>query len=199
MPIDYQLSKVYTIRSPSTIKFYIGTTVKTLSGRFSQHKSNYKSFIQGKGNDVSSFEILKLGDAYIELLESYPCNSNEELHKREGELIRLHKDNVVNKNIAGRTNKEYSVDNKDYYKSYRENNKDKSKAYREAYREANKEQIKANREYNKDKSKAYREANKEQIKAKREAKKANKDNKDKKIKLYQQQIKKYTDLLNKLK
>lgn len=107
MPIDYQLSKVYTIRSPSTDKFYLGTTVKTLSGRFSGHKSNYKFFLQGKYKcNVSSYEIIKLGDAYIELLESYPCNSKEELLKREGELLRLHKDNIVNKRRENITNDE---------------------------------------------------------------------------------------------
>ena len=42
---------------------------------------------------------------YIELFENFPCNSKEELNKREGEIIR--EIGTVNKTIAGRTHKEY--------------------------------------------------------------------------------------------
>ena len=74
---------------------------------------------------------------YIELFENFPCNSKEELNKREGEIIR--EIGTVNKQIAGRTKKEYYEDNKDkmkqHYKEYQEKNKDmiaeKNKKYRQ--------------------------------------------------------------------
>ena len=74
---------------------------------------------------------------YIELFEKFPCNSKEELNKREGEIIR--EIGTVNKQIAGRTKKEYYEDNKDkmkqHYKEYQEKNKDtiaeKNKKYRQ--------------------------------------------------------------------
>jgi hypothetical protein len=174
MPIDYQLSKVYTIRSPSTVKFYLGTTVNPLSKRFSQHKANYKLFLQNKYRYTRSYDILKLGDAYIELFESYPCNSKEELHKREGELIRLHKDSIVNVNIAGRTVKEYAIEEKDKIKAYREIHKDEIKEQQQNYLIVNKDKIKIQRknnyEINKieilEKKKDYYQSNKDEIIAK---------------------------------
>ena len=76
---------------------------------------------------------------YIELFENFPCNSKEELNKREGEIIR--EIGTVNKQIAGRTYKEYYEDNKDEMlkkmKEYRQNNKGKKKEYDEEIRFAN--------------------------------------------------------------
>ena len=99
----YNNGKIYTIRSPNTDKYYIGSTCNTLTNRFMSHKS--------PSNKCESKEIIDLGEAYIELLENFSCNSKEELNKREGELIREHKNNVVNKIVAGRTKKQYKQDN----------------------------------------------------------------------------------------
>jgi len=48
-------------------------------------------------------------DWYIELYELFPCNSREELDRREGEVIR--QIGTINTCIAGRTRKEYYKDN----------------------------------------------------------------------------------------
>ena len=84
--MEFQNGKIYTIRSFQTDKYYIGSTNhKTLSQRLSKHKSNYKDWLKDKDSCyVTSFEILKYDDYYIELLELYPCNLKAELHKREG-------------------------------------------------------------------------------------------------------------------
>jgi hypothetical protein len=117
--------KIYTIRSPHTEKFYIGSTIqKYLSDRMYTHRKN---------NTSSSSEIIKLGDAYIELIENYKCNTKEELRKREGELIRLNKDNCVNKQIAGRSNKQWREENKEYIKQYKLDNEEKIKQYTKEY------------------------------------------------------------------
>jgi hypothetical protein len=50
--------------------------------------------------------LLKYGDAYIELLEAYPCDNKMMLDKKEGGCIRA-EPNCVNKVVAGRTQKEY--------------------------------------------------------------------------------------------
>ncbi len=105
----YENGKIYTIRSPRTDKFYIGSTCNPLSKRFYQHKSKCKEFQKdntSKGTYITSYEILIYHDAYIELLELYPCKSKIELTKREGQLIRENKNNVVNKVVNGRTPKE---------------------------------------------------------------------------------------------
>jgi len=110
-PNKYHNGKIYTIRSPHTDKYYIGSTCNTLSKRFSQHNCQFSS----------SKIIIDYGDAYIELLENFKCENKNELNKREGELIRLHKENIVNYLIAGRSQKDYNNDNKETINNYRRN------------------------------------------------------------------------------
>ena len=50
------------------------------------------------------------------MYENYPCENKEQLNKREGEIIR--EIGTVNKQIAGRTYKEYYEDN--YYEKNKE-------------------------------------------------------------------------------
>ena len=136
--MEFQNGKIYTIRSFQTEKYYIGSTNhKTLSQRLSKHKSKYREWLKDKKKYITSFEILKYDDYYIELLELYPCNLKAELHKREGEMIRLHKDSLVNKFVPCRTAKEYKIDNKekikDYKAIYRIENKQNIKNYQAIY------------------------------------------------------------------
>ena len=127
--MDYKNGKIYTIRSYQTELIYIGSTCSPLSKRLSQHRKNYKKFLNGKYNNITSFEILKYGDAYIELLEEYPCENKMMLEKREGELIRNNE--CVNKYIAGRTGDEWYADNKEKVKE--RNNKDVNKKHKQDY------------------------------------------------------------------
>jgi hypothetical protein len=99
----YHGGKIYTLRSPSTDKIYIGSTYNSLAKRKAEHKKN-------KSNEIS-----QLDDFYIELLENFKCENRDELNKREGELIREN-DKCVNKNMAGRTKKEYLIANKEHHK-----------------------------------------------------------------------------------
>ena len=140
----YNNSFIYTIRSPHTDKFYIGSTTQSLCRRFSNHKTDYNSYVNnGVGNlIISSFKIIELGDSYIELLEEINCDSKIQLEMREGELIRIHKDLCINKNIAGRTDKQYYIDNIDKFKQHRLDNADKKKQYNKQYNIANAEKIK---------------------------------------------------------
>ena len=96
--VNYQLGKIYTIRSSETVGVYVGSTCDNLAKRFGGHKAVYNS-----NKNVSSRHIFDYGveNAYIELLENYPCNSKEELHKREGEHIRMMENCVNNiKNVG---------------------------------------------------------------------------------------------------
>lgn len=92
----YANGKIYSIRSPQTNEYYIGSTCLELCKRLYSHRTNYKSFMNGKGNYVSSFELIKLEGHYIELIEIFPCTTKSELLKREGELQRLYKADIVN-------------------------------------------------------------------------------------------------------
>ena len=123
MPPNFQNGKIYSIRSHQTKKIYIGSTTQSTSQRFSNHKEL----------TCSSREIMQFADAYIELIEMFPCANKFELHRREGEIIRERV--CVNKMIAGRsraeTNKQYREDNreellepqKQYSRQYRQTHK----------------------------------------------------------------------------
>ena len=147
-----QTGYIYSIRSHQTDNYYIGSTFGPLRQRLFIHKSHLKKYNESNGNYITSFEILKYSDAYIELVETYENINKMELQKNEGEYIRKNT-KCINKNIAGRTKIEYNKDNKEYYKEY----------YKE-YRNDNKERIKEYYEDNKERKKEYYEDNKEQIK-----------------------------------
>jgi len=158
-PKDYQNGKIYSIRSYQTDLIYIGSTTQPLSKRLSTHRGNFNCWKNNNYHFVTSFELLKYDDHYIELIENYPCNSKEELERREGELTREFA-NAVNKVIPGRTKKQYYKDNKEciseYQKQYHNNNKEQLLEKQKQYYEENKEQL---LEY----KKQYYEDNKEQI------------------------------------
>lgn len=128
----YNRGKIYAIRSHQTDMVYIGSTCQRLSQRLSEHRRHYKYWKNGKRNNVTSFEIIKYPDCYIELVEDYKCESKMELDRKEGEIIR-ETENCVNKRVAGRTNKQYYEDNKEeileYKKQHYENNKEELKQY----------------------------------------------------------------------
>ena len=165
MPPNYQNTKIYKIWSPNTEQVYIGATVQSLSMRMAEHRKI--------SNNTRSKNIIDLGDAKIELLEEFPCNNKMESDKKEGEYIRNL--DCVNKQIAGRTLKEYRFENKvklnDDAKVYYINNKDKVDEYKKKYYKNNKELVAkrkhANYEKNKsqllEQAKLYREKNKDKI------------------------------------
>ena len=178
---NYQNGKLYTIRSHQTDKVYVGSTTQVLSVRMGGHRANFKLYNNGGGtNYVSSFELLTYDDAYIELIELYPCNSKTELDRGEGVYIRQM--DCVNKNIAGRTMAEYYQDNKEqlterqkqYYqdnkeqiKQYYQDNKEKLAERHKQYYQDNREEIKQyyqdNREQIVERKKQYYQDNREQI------------------------------------
>ena len=164
---NYSNGKIYTIRCKvDDSLIYVGATTQKLSVRFTEHKIKKDTSInryvrEHFENDWNYF--------YIELFELFPCNSKEELNKREGEVIR-EKGNI-NKCIVGRTLKEWRIDNEEklchYNKEYYENNKTKIQEYQKKYREQNTEKRK---EY----QKQYREQNIDILKEKDKQKYKNK-------------------------
>jgi hypothetical protein len=152
----YHSSKIYKISSSHIDKFYIGSTIKTLNRRLVGHKSHYTHYIEkGMGAYISSFEVVKFDDAIIELIKDVKCENRKELDKIEGDCILEYHERILNKNIPGRTMKEYNEE-------YRITHKDKIKEYYEI----NKDRIKEYYEINKDKKKEYYEANKEKLREK---------------------------------
>lgn len=140
----YKSGKVYAIKSPNTDKMYIGSTYQALCKRMAVHRDNWKN-----GKNVSSKIILEAGDAYAELIELYPCETREQLVKKEGEHIKANRDKAVNKRIAGRTSQEWyqhnSINNRDaflqYQRDYYNANKDIVKIKRKNYYLQNRERV----------------------------------------------------------
>jgi hypothetical protein len=148
---NYQQGKIYKIISKSnTDLVYYGATTRSLNIRMEGHKTNK--------HRCKSKIIIDIGDAEIELVELYPCNSKKELDERERFYILNNK--CVNKQIPLRTRKEYYQDNiellKEYYKEHYKENADKYKEYREDNAEKMKEYSKEYKKENAEKLKEYR-------------------------------------------
>jgi len=141
----YNHSKIYKICSNKTDKIYIGSTTQILAKRLYEHVLNYKQYLKTNTKYISSIEIIKLEDYYIVLIEECNFNNKEQLLKREGEIIKLNINNVINNRIAGRTHKEYQNDNKEHIaeqkKQYRQDNKEHLTEQKIQYRQDNKEHI----------------------------------------------------------
>lgn len=125
----YNSSRIYKIQSSLTDKIYIGSTCQALSQRMAGHNRHYKQYLKTNTNYITSYEIIKLGDAFITLIEECNYNNKQQLLMREGELIKDNINIVVNKSIAGRTNNEWRDDNKEELIKYRQDNKESIKQY----------------------------------------------------------------------
>jgi hypothetical protein len=158
---------------------YVGSSIDTLPKRLGKHKADCKS-----GKRISLYSYIKNNDWsnwYIEWYEDFPCNSKQELNRREGQVIR--EIGTINKQITGRTRKEYCEENADKIKKYYQNNSDKIKKYYEDNRDKIKAREKEYRENNadkiKEKKKKYREETVDREKEKARLKKYREDNADK--------------------
>jgi hypothetical protein len=138
---SYENGKIYIIKSRTSKLVYIGSTCQTLGKRFTQHKSDYK-----RGLTISSSRLIELGDAYIELLEEFPCDDKEDLTGAESQWMTIYP-TCVNIRVEGRTPTQYYIDNRAsistrmsaYYQTIKieraalyQTNKHKSAAYYQA-------------------------------------------------------------------
>ena len=163
---NYQNGKIYKIIDVGYTKCCYGSTTEHLSLRLARHRAWYRHYKAGRSKmrctSYDLFDELDVGNCKIELVELYPCNSREELLRREGYYIK--ENTCVNKVVAGRSRAEYASDN-------RTSLNEKAKAYREANREVVLQRLKTYRDANKEvmheKNKAYREANTEREAARR--------------------------------
>ncbi len=119
--MDYQKGKIYKIESHLGDKIYIGSTTKHyLSQRMTAHRKDYLRW-KNKDKHTCHTRSFDLFDEYglefceITLIETFPCNSKDELHSREAYYIKSMK--CVNKVVPKRTDKEYYQDHKDILKT----------------------------------------------------------------------------------
>jgi len=120
--------KIYKLVCNVTGLVYYGSTVQSLKVRLSDHKKNYKRYLNGKYRYTTSFKILETGDYNIHLVEDYRCMNRKQLESIERVYIEGYP--CINKIVVGRTDKEYY-----------ENNKHKIKEYKKEYYQKNKHKL----------------------------------------------------------
>ena len=148
---DYSKGVIYTIRCLNDPNVYVGSTIQPLSVRMGGHRSSYvKNKVLGLNKEI----VKDINEWKIELHELYPCLTKQELLRREGEVIR--EIGTLNKCIAGRTTKEYRIENIDKKKEYDIRNADKIKEIHKEYYVNNIDKIKEYLIKNDDKIKEYR-------------------------------------------
>ena len=82
---DYSKGKIYTVRCHlDQSLIYVGSTTQSLSKRWGDHKKALKY-----GECLPFHRVIEdINDWYIELYEECPCNNNDELTRREGQIMR---------------------------------------------------------------------------------------------------------------
>lgn len=143
---DYSNGKIYKIASKNTNKIYIGSTTASLNSRMYRHRQDYCLYNNSLGAKIYSFDLFDevgIDKCYIELICNYPCDNSHELALEEGKHQLLNLYDIVNKNIAGRTGKQYYQDKREsileHKKKYYRNNCETRKAYQNKYNRLKKE------------------------------------------------------------
>ena len=104
---------VYCLKSFQTDKIYVGSTTTKLKQRFCSHKSTYRAWTKGKMNYVSSFDLVKFDDCYIEIIK--------EVYATKLQLKLLENEEInKNQNCCNRNNAVYNIeDRKNYHRQYK--------------------------------------------------------------------------------
>jgi hypothetical protein len=154
--MDYKNGRIYQILNKVNKDVYVGSTCQPLSKRMAKHRMDMLSKTKLHRPLYTKMNQLGSDCFYIELLEEYPCESKEQLRKREGHYIR--ELGTLNTLQAGRTQKEWTVENKEHVKEhaheYYLETKDKHAEKCKAYYEGHKPQI---QEYHKDYYQTHKE------------------------------------------
>ena len=116
---NYANGKIYKIVGDTGATYY-GSTVQSLKARMRRHRNS---------KDTSAYrDIISKMDYEMILIENYPCESKKELNEREGWYIR--ENPCVNRQVAGRTQKQWVAENLEHIKMnqkkrYIENHEDR--------------------------------------------------------------------------
>jgi len=114
-----KVGKIYKLIDNTNANIYIGSTIQKLNIRFNEHKKEYKNFLNGKHNWVTSFDIIKNNNYRFEIIKYVVFKDRKELHQKERYYIQ---NNIcVNKCIPTRTNSEWVNDNKESRKVSKHN------------------------------------------------------------------------------
>ena len=120
--MDRLVGRVYRIVCKSTNKQYVGSTIYPLKFRLQRHEKAFAGHLRNpdKVSYCASFDILKENNYEILLLELNEYETRNELLEHEKYYIQS-LENVVNRYIPSRTQKEYYKDNINHYKEKYQN------------------------------------------------------------------------------
>lgn len=123
---DYTKSpvKVYQLISPHMELGYFGHTTQSLEDRLYQH---IQKAMNPNEKDCTSKVLVESGEISILLMEVVNCKCVDDARQKERYYIENYP--CVNKNIPGRTQKEYYQSVKEKKKVYYEERKEQKKAY----------------------------------------------------------------------
>ena len=163
---------IYQIYSTEGNECYIGCTTLTLKRRWSDHKCNYRRYLEGRHGYTSSFYLFtkySIDNVHIRCLDEVIVDSKQQLYEIEKQYIQK-TPNCINlisgiidkeiqelhKHLIERVNAQLREMHQQYSKEYRERYKQKISGQQKDYYEQNKDKIS---EHKKD----YYEQNKEKI------------------------------------
>ena len=86
--VSYSNTKIYKVVCKTTNKAYVShTTKRYLSQRLSYHLQKYNKYCLGQCGFNPVFRVIENDNYYIELIETFNCDSKEEVIKRQNEII----------------------------------------------------------------------------------------------------------------
>ena len=132
---NYANSKIYKLVSFNLPELpYYGSTVQTLCKRKGGHVSDFKKFGFNVGGCTSRI-VIDAGDYEIIWVEDFPCENKDQLKARERYYIENRV--CVNKNVPGRTEKEWYQANKAHVKAYQKERYHANPMYAKEWYKAN--------------------------------------------------------------
>ena len=72
---------IYAIKNETSNDVYIGSTVRTLGMRISEHRTDYDLYLKNKCHYMTSFQIIKCKTNYIEYIEGCDINDMDDREK----------------------------------------------------------------------------------------------------------------------
>lgn len=129
--MDYKNGKIYKVQFDDG-HYYIGSTAGELRRRLFEHRCK-------ASDNACSKHMKEVGKdtCRIVLVEDYPCESREHLHRKEDEHIQAHRGNELCLNIfrAFRTDEEVQKRGSIYYAANKEQALERQKEYYQAHKE----------------------------------------------------------------
>jgi hypothetical protein len=136
--MKYQNGKIYKIVNDIDKLIYVGSTITSLSQRFSVHKSKSKRYPERK--IYKHFAKYGIHHFEIKLIKKYPCNNKLELEIEE-ERYKIMLNAQLNTIRAHRTVEQLKEYQNEYQNEYRENNRAKINLKHSEYYQKNRAKI----------------------------------------------------------